>query len=381
MNGQGPPLRRVRVHRGNAPGSCLLVRGDEAVAVDGMRNRVATVQGAAGAGQAAVEELAGVFGLVWLEARPYLVGFRDTEQLCVLAGPGHAVLRAQGITLVRLHDWTVLGAPGAVMSPEEDEFLSFLKSFCFCFSPSYDFTHTLQRAAEAGHALDRRFFWNVAAATAFSEAGLGAWVQPVTDAFVGVAQEGDLQYVLVSRRSRRRQGARFLVRGADLLGNTANYVETEQIVSWGRRGPTASWAQVRGSIPLCWQQRGEGGELMPLPRVQWPPLWSVAHRRHWEELRQQGGLETVAVSLVDQHGAEGLLGQAYESAVRVWNAQHPGQEVRFVWYDFHAECKRAGYDVLSTLADRVLGSSETAFFCQEAGMRQTALLRTNCVDW
>ena len=371
------------MHRGDTPGSCVVVRQDEAVAVDGLHGRVAAVAGGAAAVTTpAVEELAGLFGLVSLEARPYLVGFRETEVLCVLAGPGHAVLRAQGLSLLRLLDWASLGAPGAVMSPEEDDFLSFLKSFCFCFSPTYDFTQTLQRAAEAGRQqqqqLDRRFFWNATAAAAFVGAGLGGWVQPVTDAFVGVAEEGGLQYVLVSRRSRRRQGARFLVRGADLLGNVANWVETEQIVSWG--GRAAAFVQARGSIPVCWQQRGDGGELMPLPRVQWPPLWSVAHRRHWEELTQ-GDTAVTAVSLVDQHGAESVLGQAYESAVRVWNAERPGREVRFVWFDFHAECKRAGYQVLGTLSARVLGSVESSFFCPSAGLRQTALLRTNCVDW
>jgi hypothetical protein len=39
------------------------------------------------------------------------------------------------------------------------------------------------------------------------------------------------EMTLISRRDKRRQGMRWLTRGADLDGNTANTVETELILS------------------------------------------------------------------------------------------------------------------------------------------------------
>ena len=57
---------------------------------------------------------------------------------------------------------------------------------------------------------------------------------------------------LVSRRSRRRVGARLFVRGCDERGNVANFVETEQVVEHG--GAVASFVQTRGSMPMFWQQ-------------------------------------------------------------------------------------------------------------------------------
>lgn len=365
------------MHRGAASGTCLLVRNNnEAVLVEGCS--VSPLPGFPPALGPAIEELAGLFGLVTVAARAYLVGIRDTEAAGVLAGAGHRLWRVRTLSLVRVADGVALGA-GVPMTPEEDEFQGFLRGFAFHFSPDYDFTHTLQRVADSAQELDRRFYWNAAAAKPFADKGVAGWIQPVCDAFVGVAEEAGLQYVLISRRSRRRQGARYLVRGADLLGNVANFVETEQIVSVGKR--VASFVQVRGSMPVCWQQRGEGGELMPLPRMTYPPLWSVAHDKHWEEMMALYGGDAVVVNLVDQHGAEGVVGQAFESAVRGWNSRHPQREIRVVWFDFHLECKKAGYQVLGSLADRVLGSAESTFFCPGSALAQRSVLRTNCIDW
>ena len=49
--------------------------------------------------------------------------------------------------------------------------------------------------------------------------------------------------LFVSRRSRFRQGCRFTMRGADLKGHTANFVETEQTLLFDS-GATASYVQV-----------------------------------------------------------------------------------------------------------------------------------------
>src|SRR5271156_6997246 len=62
---------------------------------------------------------------------------------------------------------------------------------------------------------------------------------------------------LISRRSTKRSGLRYLRRGIDDSGHCANTVETEQILSsptWDRSAKCRCFVQIRGSIPLYFSQ-------------------------------------------------------------------------------------------------------------------------------
>lgn len=65
-------------------------------------------------------------------------------------------------------------------------------------------------------------------------------------------RDNDFKWILISRRSINRAGPRFLKRGITYGGSVANFVETEQIVEYD--GQIASFVQIRGSIPLFWNQ-------------------------------------------------------------------------------------------------------------------------------
>lgn len=54
------------------------------------------------------------------------------------------------------------------------------------------------------------------------------------------------RYIVMSRRSCHRAGTRYNIRGIDADGQTANFVETEQIVEYGNS--RCSYVQVRASI-------------------------------------------------------------------------------------------------------------------------------------
>ena len=162
----------------------------------------------------------------------------------------------------------------------------------------------------------------------------------------------------------------------------ANFVETEQIVE--RKGWLSSFVQVRGSIPVVWQQRGEGGaQLKPQAVPRYIAGWQWAHDRHVEELQQvYGGLVT-AVNLVDFHGHEGGVGQTFEMAARLWNTTHPDRPYRYVWYDFHAECKGNRYDRVDVMAEPLMDNVDF-YLRDERGQvvqRQCGVVRTNCIDW
>ena len=185
-------------------------------------------------------------------------------------------------------------------------------------------------------------------------------------------------WTLVSRRSTQRVGTRLFVRGGDVDGHVANFVETEQLVEVG--GSSASFVQTRGSIPLHWQQR-------PDLRYKPPPSLESGvgeHRqcfsKHMEEQVRLYGHQ-VMVNLVDQKGAEGRL----EARLRAVAREVNNPNVTYEAFDFHAECSKMRWDRLSILMDRVAGVQEQqGFFLQEREgsflMRQTGVFRTNCID-
>ena len=63
-----------------------------------------------------------------------------------------------------------------------------------------------------------------------------------------------IKAALVSRLSCNRVGTRFITRGVDDDGHVANFVETEQLILTD--SDVSSHVQIRGSIPLFWEQPG-----------------------------------------------------------------------------------------------------------------------------
>lgn len=325
--------------------------------------------------------VAALLGLIGLCKGTYLVAVSQSS--CVLTLDGKRIYRVDSLTLVRVS----LGESSVEALEEADNYCRFLaEQFRFYFSPDYDFTQSMQRW-HPDCATDRRFFWNSFLAEAFLSTGNGRWILPVVDAFVAIQQQAYVdqqvcQYAIISRRGKRRAGTRYLCRGADLRGNVANFVETEQIVS--RNGWLTSFLQIRGSIPVVWTQRGEGAELKPRPLVRYIPGWQWAHDRHLQDLQEHYGRVT-AVSLVDFHGSEGLVGQAYELAAREFNFKHASNPYSFFWFDFHLETKGNRYEVVADLAGKVVDPALTdCFLRDERGVvlqNQSSVIRTNCIDW
>jgi hypothetical protein len=75
----------------------------------------------------------------------------------------------------------------------------------------------------------------------------GEWIFRIIHGYFDqrfLACEGDykLQLTLISRRSTKRAGVRYLRRGVDLDGNVANFVETEMTIRF--YGHTLSFVQV-----------------------------------------------------------------------------------------------------------------------------------------
>ncbi|XP_012844877.1 PREDICTED: phosphoinositide phosphatase SAC6-like [Erythranthe guttata] len=166
-------------------------------------------------------------------------------------------------------------------------------------------------------------------------------------------------------------------RGADSDGFVANFVETEQIVQMN--GYTASFVQVRGSIPLIWDQIVD---LTYRPKFEILTLEEVPQvvERHFLDLTKRYG-NVHAVDLVNKHGGEGRLCEKYGSAM-----QHIGiDDVRYLHFDFHKICGDTEIEWLSILYHRVEAFLflNRYFLVNDKGEKvqgQVGVVRTNCID-
>lgn len=192
---------------------------------------------------------------------------------------------------------------------------------------------------------------------------------------------------LISRRSVKRAGLRYLRRGVDDDGNTANSVETEQILSsqdWSPSSRTYSFLQVRGSIPVFFSQSPYS--FKPIPQMQQSAETNFrAFQKHFSNLSARYGT-IQAASLVERHGHEAIVGEEYEKNANRLNESGGinGAKVGFEWFDFHAMCRGMKFENVSLLID-TLGSTLDSFGNSvevngKLEHKQSGVLRTNCMD-
>ena len=197
----------------------------------------------------------------------------------------------------------------------------------------------------------------------------------------------DFLVTLISRRSIARPGLRYLRRGVDDDGNTANFVETEQIFSdpsWAPSRKVYSFTQIRGSIPLYFSQSPYS--LKPNPTLQHSfEANHAAYRRHFSGVVKRYGSAQVAL-LVDKHGTEAKIGEQYEKHAKLLNDEKGvnGKKIGFEWFDFHNVCRGMKFENVSILMDAlddILQFYGSAVEVDGKVTRpQKGVLRTSCMD-
>ncbi|KAF8912099.1 SacI homology domain-containing protein [Gymnopilus junonius] len=242
--------------------------------------------------------------------------------------------------------------------------------------------------------VDRQFWWNEWMSKPFVDAGLHTYILPIMQGYcqttkfnipsdpVNLDDETEVEYIIISRRSRNRPGLRYQRRGIDDSAHVANFVETETIVRVERekKENIFAYVQIRGSIPLYWTQNGYG--LKP------PPVLSEdrTHAQNLEALKKHFsstiplyGPHTI-VNLAEQHGKEGVITDAYREYMHELNMK----DAQYCEYDFHTETKGMKYENISTL----IGSMERTFETQGyfwvsdnvVFSQQKGVFRVNCID-
>lgn len=266
-----------------------------------------------------------------------------------------------------------------------------------------------------------KFLWNQHLIQPFTESGNHAWVLPIMQGFVGqraftihsnsaedqpkpgsdieqgakaviaspkrVKADDGFLLTLISRRSVKRPGLRYLRRGVDEEGHTANTVETEQILSrasWAPSGKVYSFTQIRGSIPLYFSQSPYSFKPVPILQRSYETN-HTAFQRHFTNVTNRYGKTQIAL-LVDKTGGEAEIGQKYEEHTKQLNEEKAssGVKIGFEWFDFHAVCRGMKFDNVSLLVeslDSTLDDFSTTVESNGAFLRrQTGVLRTNCMD-
>ncbi|KAI9831021.1 MAG: hypothetical protein M1819_005259 [Sarea resinae] len=307
-----------------------------------------------------------------------------------------------------------------------------LTSRSFFFSYDYDITRSLATQGTQASDLplyqkvDPLFFWNRHLISPFIEGGHQSLVLPLMQGFVGqrtfivdqpagshdksmIEEAGDSAQVptdvskeapttsedskrsflltLISRRSVKRAGLRYLRRGIDEEGYTANSVETEQILSspsWPPSEKVYSFLQFRGSIPLFFSQSPYS--FKPVPLLQRSPETNqAAFKEHFANLKARYGHIQI-VSLLEKHGNEARIGQEYERNIDMFNEGSgvDSEKITAEYFDFHSACRGMKFENVSLLTDslseRLSAFGKTVLLDDKVIDKQTGVVRTNCMD-
>lgn len=164
---------------------------------------------------------------------------------------------------------------------------------------------------------------------------------------------------LISRRSQKYAGTRFLKRGGTREGYVANEVETEQIVnnssiSSFKKGFFTSFVHMRGSIPLFWSQDPNKVPKPPINIDIYDPFSTVA-AAHFEQLLRRFGAPVVILNLVkmrEKKAQESMLGYEYKYCLEYLEQFLPNNNYfQYIYFDMAKLNKTDKGNVMNRLYD------------------------------
>lgn len=211
---------------------------------------------------------------------------------------------------------------------------------------------------------DNRFFWNQSLHLHLKHYGVNCddWLLRLMCGGVEIrtiyAGHKQAKACIFSRLSSERAGTRFNVRGTNDDGQVANFVETEQVIFLDDR--VSSFIQIRGSIPLFWEQPGiqVGSHRVKLSRGF--EANAPAFERHFTALRRLYGKQVI-INLLGSKEGEHMLSKAFQSHLK---ASEHAAAVKMVNFDYHQNVKGGKADKLHSVLKPYLSKflEECGFF-------------------
>ncbi|XP_073730371.1 synaptojanin-1 isoform X6 [Misgurnus anguillicaudatus] len=233
---------------------------------------------------------------------------------------------------------------------------------------------------------DNRFFWNQSLHLHLKHYGVNCddWLLRLMCGGVEIrtiyAGHKQAKACVISRLSSERAGTRFNVRGTNDDGQVANFVETEQAIFLDDK--VSSFIQIRGSIPLFWEQPGlqVGSHRVKLSRGF--EANAPAFERHFSALRRLYGKQVI-INLLGMKEGEHMLSKAFQSHLK---ASEHANAVKMLNFDYHQMVKGGKTDKLTTVLKPQISKflEECGFFSHstESGIQrcQAGTIRSNCLD-
>lgn len=187
---------------------------------------------------------------------------------------------------------------------------------------------------------------------------------------------------IISKQSWKRAGTRYNVRGIDDDGYVANFVETEFIMYSNEYG--YSYTQVRGSVPLFWEQDAS----LINPKIQ--ITRSVEATRgafdlHFQDLVARYGIVHI-INLLSDKPSELELTKRYRRQLSVSKSVKLGEQVLLTEFDFHRETSQDGFlaarRLVPIIKASILDNGYFSFDVRENRIisKQSGCFRTNCLD-
>ncbi|KAH9446425.1 hypothetical protein MJO28_016575 [Puccinia striiformis f. sp. tritici] len=172
---------------------------------------------------------------------------------------------------------------------------------------------------------------------------------------------------LFSRLGSLRAGTRFNTRGIDDDGNVANFVESETLILTNNK--LFSFVQIRGSVPLFFEQSGTGmtnvigglsGNGHPTQLTRTGIATQPAFDRHFNDLLSNYHSVQILNLLSSSRDSESNLTNAYQQRLKSFindHKEYPEDIVNFVNFDLHHRSKSSGLDGVRQLLinDKLIG--------------------------
>ncbi|KAF8032036.1 hypothetical protein BT93_D1056 [Corymbia citriodora subsp. variegata] len=340
------------------------------------------------AGPSKTSMIFGVVGTIRLLAGTYMLVVSSRKE--VGRFHGFSVYRVMSMRFLHCNE----GLKFSTFQEKKDEayFMTLLKLVestpGLYYSYEMDITLNLQRRFKLADGwmkkpiwkqADPRFVWNKNLLEELIEHKLDRFILPLLQGSFQVAQltlkSSPATLSLISRRCTRRLGTRMWRRGANLEGDVANFIETEQILDV--EGFRSSLLQVRGSIPLLWEQIVDLSYKPQLRLIDHEQTSKVVER-HFNDLFQRYG-ETIALDLTDKHGGEGQLNAAFAAEMQKL------PNVRYISFEFHQICGNSNFENLELLYEQISKDFEKqGYFLIDAEgnilEEQKGIVRSNCID-
>ncbi|XP_073440634.1 synaptojanin-1-like isoform X2 [Dendrobates tinctorius] len=279
------------------------------------------------------------------------------------------------------------------MDPTDEDRISEVRkvlnsgSFYFAWSSSgvsMDLSLNAHRSTQEQRT-DNRFFWNQSLHLHLKHYGVNCddWLLRLMCGGVEIrtiyAAHKQAKACIVSRLSCERAGTRFNVRGTNDNGQVANFVETEQVIYLD--DCVSSFIQIRGSVPLFWEQPGlqVGSHRVRMSRGF--EANAPAFDRHFQTLKRLYGRQVV-VNLLGSKEGEAMLSKAFQSHLK---ASEHVSDILMVNFDYHQMVRGGKAEkLLSVLKPKVVSFlEECSFFSMDKDgvhRAQSGSIRTNCLD-